>query len=173
MDTFCEYSSGEVSINRTGVCKSNYVYNDVIKTNRYSGVAKKMSSTSGHGNSCGNSSNNNDNDYNNNNINFVHSNKSIPKRRSTVTSVLARKISSFSSIHRKSEVHHKGVPIPSNSKFKFVIKTVKPELTVSFMLPDMPGYALTTNKTNDVYAEKVVNDPKFCKYIKVRLYRKI
>ena len=65
---------------------------------------------------------------------------------------------------RKSSNSNKGNTIPTQCKFKLVIQTVKPELTVCFMLANTPGYALTCNKTDEVFAEKVVNDVKFCKY---------
>ena len=65
---------------------------------------------------------------------------------------------------KKSSNSNKGNVIPLNCKFKLVIQTVKPELTVCFMLANTPGFALTCNKTDEVFAEKVVNDVKFCKY---------
>ena len=65
-------------------------------------------------------------------------------------------------VTKKNSSWNKGNAIPPHCKFKLVVQTVKPELTVCFMLANTPGYALTCNKTEEVFAEKVVNDVKFC-----------
>ena len=61
------------------------------------------------------------------------------------------------------QLYTSGLFIPKHCKFKLVVQTVKPELTVSFTVADMPGFALACNKTDDVYVEKIINDIKFCK----------
>ncbi|XP_066928455.1 uncharacterized protein [Clytia hemisphaerica] len=81
---------------------------------------------------------------------------------------IVRKLSHRSSGKRSTGGYNKGNMIPPHCKFKLVVQTVKPELTVCFMLAETPGYALTCNKTEDVYAEKVINDIKFwerCSFI--------
>lgn len=69
-----------------------------------------------------------------------------------------RKVSSISirSPHERS-----GIPLSTNCKFKIIIRTTKPELTVGFVLVDMPGFAMCAGKTDEMYAEKISSDPKF------------
>ena len=83
--------------------------------------------------------------------------------RSVSVSNIVRKLS-HRAIKKNSNGNKSGNSIPPHCKFKLVVQTVKPELTVCFMLANTPGYALTWNKTDEMFAEKVVNDVKFCKF---------
>ena len=66
--------------------------------------------------------------------------------------------------------HISTLPLPLNCKFKMVTRTWSPEVTVAFMIVGMPGYLLSSGKSelssgkaDDMIAEKMSSERKFCK----------
>ena len=76
-------------------------------------------------------------------------------------SLLLRKVSGLSL--RNNCSIKSTIPISPTTKFKLIIKSTKPEVTVAFLLADMPDFALSSRRNDDMHAEKITNDVKFCK----------
>ena len=82
-------------------------------------------------------------------------------RRESIVQFIYRKLSSISV--RGNQTIVSTIPVSQKCQFKMVTRTVKPEVTVAFMIVGCPDYMLSTGKTDEMFGEKISNDRKFCK----------
>ena len=81
-------------------------------------------------------------------------------RRESIPHFIYRKISTISL--RGSQSSASTIPVSQNCQFKMVTRTVKPEVTVAFMIVGNPDYLLSAGKAGEMFGEKMTNDRKFC-----------